>query len=112
MNVLFICSANKLRSKTASDYFSSLFPHINFQSAGTNVKICQQEGTTVLTEELLEWADIIFAMENHHRNQIKKFSSKKFGSKIRVLHIPDDYEYYDSELIHILETKLSHLFKK
>lgn len=52
-NILFICSANKERSKTAEDYFSGRFPHVNFNSCGTNIKLCEKEGTNPLTEDLL-----------------------------------------------------------
>jgi len=50
MNILFVCSANKDRSKTAEDYFSEQFPNINFDSAGTNKKICNQLGTNYLED--------------------------------------------------------------
>jgi predicted protein tyrosine phosphatase len=62
MNVLFVCSANKLRSKTADDYFSAKYPAYNFMSAGTNHKTYQKEGTTPLEEFMLEWADVIYVM--------------------------------------------------
>ena len=52
MNYIFICSANKQRSKTAEDYFAEKHPEYNFKSAGTNIKICRKEGTTPLTEDL------------------------------------------------------------
>ena len=40
--ILFVCSANKQRSKTAEDYFSSKYADFHFISAGTNRKICEQ----------------------------------------------------------------------
>lgn len=104
-NFLFICSANKQRSKTAEDYFSSVYSNFNFQSAGTNIKLFQKEGTTSVTEELLIWADIIFAMENSHSKWIKEFTSNKIGSKIVVLNIEDKYKYFQPELIEILVNK-------
>jgi len=39
MNLLFICSANKDRSKTAEDFFGENYSAYNFDSAGTNKKI-------------------------------------------------------------------------
>lgn len=51
--ILFICSANKQRSKTAEDYFSTKYPELHFISAGTNIKICEREGTNPLTTEAL-----------------------------------------------------------
>lgn len=44
-NILFICSANKQRSKTVEDYFCRKYTDFEFISAGTNSKICEQEGT-------------------------------------------------------------------
>lgn len=105
MNVLFVCSANKLRSKTADDYFSAKYPDINFMSAGTNIKTCQKEGTTPLEEFMLEWADVIYVMENKHKKLIQKHVGDKYNSKIKVLSIRDDYEYYEKELIELLEQK-------
>jgi predicted protein tyrosine phosphatase len=107
MNILFVCSANKLRSKTADDYFSAKYPDINFQSAGTNHKTCQKEGTTPLEEEMLDWADFVYVMENKHKNEIRKHVGSKYNSKISVLHIPDDYNYYQRELIQLLENRVN-----
>lgn len=106
MNVLFICSANKLRSRTAEDFFSIKYPAINFQSAGTNHKTCIKEGTTPLEEWMLEWADQIYVMENKHKNEIHKHVGSEYNKKITILNIPDDYKYYQKELIQLLERKL------
>lgn len=109
-NILFICSANKQRSKTAEDYFSAKLTEFNFLSAGTNQKICEQEGTVFLTEDLMEWADIVLVMEEEHRKQIKDHSKNKYGEKITVLNIRDIYKYYDKELIKLLEEKTKKYF--
>jgi len=111
MNILFVCSANKQRSKTGEDYFSTIYPKINFQSAGTNQNICNQEGTLFLNEEMLTWAGIVFVMENKHLIQICKFTSNKYKSKIIVLSIEDKYNYYQKELIQILIEKTTKYFK-
>ena len=110
-NFLFVCSANKQRSKTGEDYFSALYPHLSFESAGTNHKICEQEGTNPLTEEMLEWADIVFVMENRHAKIIKDTTSTKYRSKIVILSIEDRYKYYQKELIALLEVKTTGYFK-
>ncbi|MAM30470.1 MAG: phosphotyrosine protein phosphatase [Flavobacteriaceae bacterium] len=106
MKNLFICSANKQRSKTAKDYFAEKYPDHNFKSAGTNTKICRKEGTTELTEDLLEWADKVFVMEKKHFDQIQKHTGSKYYSKIKILNIRDIYKYYDADLITILEEKV------
>jgi len=106
MNYLFVCSANKQRSKTAEDYFAEKHPEHKFRSAGTNNKICRKEGTTELTEELLKWADKAYVMEKKHFDQIKKHTGSKYYSKITVLHIPDVYQYYDKALLRILDESI------
>ncbi len=109
-NFLFVCSANKQRSKTAEDYFSSIYLNLNFQSAGTNLKLCQKEGTTSITEELLIWSDVIFVMESNHSKFIKEFTTNKIGTKIVVLNIEDRYKYFQPELIEILKSKTEKYF--
>ena len=104
---LFICSANKQRSKTAEDYFSSKYADCSFISAGTNSKICEREGTNPLTIEMLEESDFIFAMENSHKKEVKNFINGEFKKEIVVLNIPDIYKYYQKELIDILAEKLA-----
>lgn len=104
--ILFICSANKQRSKTAEDYFSSKYADLKFISAGTNIKICEREGTTPLTFEELEHADLVFVMEQRHKKLIMNFINGKLKKELIVLNIPDIYKYYQKELIEILEEKL------
>ena len=106
-NILFVCSANKDRSKTAEDYFSQNYPGYNFKSAGTNQKICQQLGTNYLTEEALLEADKTYVMENKHLEAIlKRFGNHHFR-KIEVLNIRDVYNYGDSLLVQEFEKKIS-----
>jgi predicted protein tyrosine phosphatase len=108
MKILFVCSANKQRSKTGEDYFSMLYPNIEFNSAGTNLKLCEAEGTNPLTQEMLAWADTVFVMENKHAQLIKQNTSNKYQNKIKVLAIEDKYKYYQKELIDILSNKINH----
>lgn len=104
--ILFVCSANKQRSQTASDYFSETLSSFEFDSAGTNHKICQKEGTQLLTEHLMNWADLVIVMEEKHRRIITKNGGSHFRKKITVLSIPDRFKYYQKELIEHLEEKV------
>ncbi len=99
MNLLFVCSKNKWRSRTAETIFKDSANH-NVKSAGTD------NGAKVkLSEKHLIWADIIFVMENKHRQIIKlKFNANLETDKIIVLDIPDEYQYMDEELILSLRT--------
>lgn len=104
--ILFICSANKQRSKTAEDYFSSKYANFHFISAGTNIKMCEREGTNPITIDILEQSDMIFVMENSHKKEVKNFINGKFKKELIVLNIPDLYKYYQKELIEILEDRI------
>jgi predicted protein tyrosine phosphatase len=103
---LFVCSANKQRSKTADDYFSEKYSDLQFLSGGTNQKICQKEGTEPLTEDMLEWANCVIVMGEKHRKIINSTSKGNHDKKIKVFNIPDIYKYYQKELIQVLEEKI------
>ncbi len=99
-NVLFLCSANRLRSPTAEHVFAD-WPNIETDSAGLDAS-----ASVVVSPEQLKWADIIFIMENRHRNRLSKKHRKHLnGQRVITLGIPDDYEYMDPILVNLLETK-------
>jgi len=64
--LLFVCSENRLRSPTAEAVFSK-YEGIEAIGAGTN-----NDALTPVSGDLIEWADIILAMEKTHRNKISK----------------------------------------
>ena len=101
MKVLFVCTANKLRSPTAEDVFRN-YPGIEAISAGTDA-----QAPRPLTSALVASADLIFAMETHHRERIrKKYRQRPPDSRIIALHIPDEYERGDPALIALLREKV------
>ncbi|WP_287883068.1 hypothetical protein [Paracoccus sp. (in: a-proteobacteria)] len=101
MKVLFVCTANKLRSPTAEDVFKD-YPGIEAVSAGTGA-----DAPRPLTKELVASADLIFAMETHHRERIrKKFKQRPADARIITLHIPDEYERGDPKLVALLKEKV------
>ena len=94
MNVLFVCSRNRRRSATADSIFAAL-DGVNVLSAGTNV-----DAETVISADLIEWADLILVMERvHHRRIKQRFADLLRDKKIGVLGIPDNYEFGEAELI-------------
>lgn len=102
MKVLFVCTANRLRSPTAEDLFRD-WPGIEALSAGTD-----SEALRPLTRELVAAADLIFVMESHHRERIrKKYRARPGDNKIITLHIPDEYERGAPELIELLKAKVT-----
>ena len=106
-NVLFICSQNKLRSPTAEHIFSS-WDSIECDSAG----LAPDAAVPVSTEQI-EWADIIFVMENAHRNKLgKKYKTYLKNKRIIVLGIPDDYDFMDPELISLLKAKVPQFLRR
>ena len=82
-SILFVCSAHVDRSKTAEDYFSAIYPYLEFRSSGTNKSIYFQEGTNYLDEEDLEWADFIYVIQRKHLKAIKSFSKLKLSLSLR-----------------------------
>jgi predicted protein tyrosine phosphatase len=102
MNLLFVCSENRLRSPTGEEVFSQ-YEGINAIGAGTN-----NDAETPVSGDLIEWADIIFVMEKTHRNKVsKKYKELLKGKKMVCLDIPDVYERMDSELIKLLKSRVS-----
>jgi predicted protein tyrosine phosphatase len=101
-NVLFVCSANRLRSPTAEQVFST-WPGIETDSAGVSASAAVQ-----LSAEQVDWADIIFVMEKVHRSKLtRQFRSRLKNQRIICLDIPDDYELMDPALIRILEQRVA-----
>ena len=99
---LFVCSQNKLRSPTAEQIFSTR-RDVEVSSAGTN-----NDAENPLTGELLEWADFIFVMERAHRAKIqKRFRKALKGKQIVCLDIPDEYEFMEPALVHLLEARMA-----
>ncbi|MEK7991401.1 MAG: low molecular weight protein tyrosine phosphatase family protein [Thiotrichaceae bacterium] len=99
--ILFVCSQNRLRSPTAETLFAE-YPHLEVLSAGTN-----HDAETPLSGDLIDWADVIVAMEKNHKTKIsKKFKARLANKRIVVLGIPDNYEYMQPKLVEILKAKL------
>jgi predicted protein tyrosine phosphatase len=99
--LLFVCSRNRLRSLTAEKLFEG-FPPYQVRSAGT-----QPDARIVVTEGHLGWADLIFVMEKSHLRRLRlKFPEALQGKRVITLHIPDDYEFMDPELLGELRAKL------
>ena len=102
MNLLFVCSENKLRSPTGEAVFSR-YEGINAIGAGTNA-----DADTVVSGDLIEWADIVFVMEQSHRNKVaRKFKPLLKGKKLVCLDIPDNYDRMDPLLIKLLENRVA-----
>jgi predicted protein tyrosine phosphatase len=96
-----------MRSATAHKIFES-DPRFEVDSAGTD-----QSADTVLEPEQLEWADAILVMEKYHRNFIReKYPEYYTQKKIICLHIPDDFDFMQPELIEILNNKVGDAYRR
>jgi predicted protein tyrosine phosphatase len=105
--LLFVCTVNRMRSATAHKIYEN-DDRFEVKSAGTDLT-----ANTVLTEEILNWAETILVMEKHHRNYIRKHFPDIYKSKrIVCLYIPDDYDYMQSELIEILKGKVEDVYNR
>jgi predicted protein tyrosine phosphatase len=107
--VLFVCTANVDRSRTAMDYFRTQFSDIAFSSAGTDEEETQKANTCFLTQELIEDATLILVMEARHRDWMMAHREMD-PQKVHVLGIPDNYRYFAPDLIRLLEQKCSSFF--
>jgi len=101
--ILFVCTANEHRSKTAEELAKSL--GIKAKSAGV-----VEFAHTMISKQLLEWADIVVVMESWHKEEIAKRFPKIYSKKRFVnFNIPDMYPYMTPELVRILEEKIKRL---
>ena len=105
MKVLFVCSRNAWRSRTAETIFKNNGLH-EIRSAGT-----EPSARIRINQKMLDWADRIFVMEAKHKRRIlENLEFDKHTTTMEILDIPDDYQYMDDDLIEILEIMLSDFF--
>lgn len=100
-NILIVCARNKKRSRTAEHIFKN-DNRFTVRSAGLSASSNRK-----LSEGDLRWADVVCVMETNHRTRIWDVYGHLELAKIEVLHIPDDYEFMDKELVELLEEKIS-----
>jgi predicted protein tyrosine phosphatase len=94
MKVLFVCSRNRRRSLTAEAILDGVAGH-QVRSAGT------EAGARVrVTAGSIGWAELIFVMEKRHLQRLQqKFGEELARKRVVCLHIPDDFEYMDDDLV-------------
>ncbi len=99
--VLFVCTTNLQRSRTAESLFQGWEGIWEAKSAG----IMPEPKGNPLTQELIDWADLIMVMAPIHGHYIRShFQSSPY--KIRILNIADRYPRDDPELISTLQRKV------
>lgn len=100
-NILIVCGRNKKRSRTAEHIFKN-DNRFNIRSAGLSPKSDRK-----ISENDLNWADLVFVMETGHRSKIRGLYRHLELPTIEVLNIADDYEFMDEELIEILTDRIN-----
>src|SRR5690606_21161591 len=95
-NILVVCGRNKKRSRTAEHIFKN-DNRFNIRSAGLSPKSDRK-----ISENDLNWADLVFVMETGQRSKIWELYNYIDLPTIEVLHIPDDYEFMNEELVEML----------
>lgn len=104
-NVLFVCTGNINRSKTAEELFKN-WERLEVKSAGI-----YWAASTPLSRELIDWANIIFVMEELHYNYIANWFPDAL-KKVVILGIKDIYITNDPELIKILKKNVPPYLKR
>ena len=107
LKLLFVCTVNRMRSATAQKIYEN-DNRFEVKSAGTD-----KTANTVLSIEILNWADSIVVMEKYHRNHIRNHFHEIYMTKrIVCLYIPDEYDYMQRELIEILKYKVEDIYRR
>lgn len=101
MNLLFVCSRNKIRSVTAERLYANN-SGIFVRSAGTASSARHR-----INETDILWADTVFVFEQHHKKQLTtRFGSLLQNRQLIVLDIPDEYTFMQPELIEEIEARV------
>ncbi|MEL6104829.1 MAG: hypothetical protein AAFU85_02275 [Planctomycetota bacterium] len=101
LNLLFLCSMNQWRSPTAEKVFADT-PLLQVRSRGTSRKARR---TVAATD--LQWADIVFVMEDKHRRRVEAdFPGHLRHKELHVLDIPDEYKFMDPTLVAEIRTSV------
>lgn len=96
---MFVCSRNQWRSLTAEKMFAN-HPFFQVKSAGT-----EASARVRVNAKMLDWAQMVFVMEKHHRDKLlQRFPRQMESKKVVVLEIPDVYQLMDKELMDELQT--------
>lgn len=97
MKILAVCTANTNRSPTAERIIRERYPDWEVDSAGT------WGGPHILTEELLNWADLVICADLSHKKFIEEHHPTFPEDLIAVMGISDQYDREDPDLVDLIE---------
>jgi predicted protein tyrosine phosphatase len=101
-HILFVCTANVDRSKTAEDLYAN-DPRFEVKSCGV-----APFAQVVVTRELLDWADYVFVMnetEDHHVTAIRR-RFPGLSKEIINLDVEDRWKRGHPELARLIISRL------
>ena len=87
LRVLFVCALNQWRSPTAEQLYKS-DARLEVRSAGIRSGAKRR-----ISQSDLEWADVVFVMDQEQRRWIAEQFRQVGLPPIRLLDIPDNYPY-------------------
>ena len=87
-HILFICTSNKDRSPALENYFKALadtkqsggYEYAEYKSAGVNRHFTQRHHTTLVSKELIEWANVIVYAEDVHYKLVRNLFPQYTGT--------------------------------
>ena len=107
IKILFVCTFNQMRSRTAEELYQDDERFIA-RSAGTD-----KDAPVRVDLETLMWADVVVVMETTHQTWIKigypLIYEKK---KVLCLDIPDMYLFMQKDLIALMKKKFESLYRE
>ncbi len=109
MKILFVCSNNKDRSKTAEDLYKD-DPRYEVKSCGVDVG-----AETEVTKDLVNWADAIVVMDERHDRQEFKLHQMfpylmPMKKEIIDFDIPNKFVRGDPELVRLIKENMEKHF--
>jgi len=104
MNVLFVCTINISRSKTAEDLYKDDSRFV-VKSAGISRNAIVQ-----VDSYAVDWADLIIVMEPMHEGWFRRFYPNSI-EKVKSLEIEDIYGRGDEDLIKLIKERFETILK-
>lgn len=96
LRVLFVCALNQWRSPTAERIYRN-DARLEVRSAGVRTDASRPLGVADI-----EWADVIFVMDQEQKEWIQERFRESALPRIRILDIPDTLIYMDPRLQRLL----------
>lgn len=101
LRVLFVCAMNQWRSPTAEQLYRT-DPRLEVRSAGV-----RSEARRRVSAADLEWADVVFVMEQEQRSWICRQFRDQELPRIQVLDVLEDYPFMDPRLQEALRSVIT-----